>query len=142
MFIIFLPPLLYEAATGVSWKELWRWRRIIASFAFIVVFVTACSIALIANAFIPGFSLALGFLLGEIVSPPDAVSAKAIMKFVKVPDHIADVLEGENLFNDASSLIIMRFALIAIGTGQFVWYQAVGSFAWMISRRHRHRFRH
>lgn len=133
VFIIFLPPLLYEAAIGASWKELWRWRRIISSFAFIVAFVTACAIALVANALLPGFSIALGFLLGGIVSPPDAVSAQAIMKFVKVPNRIANVLEGESLFNDASSLIIMKFALIAIGTGQFVWYQAAGSFIWMIA---------
>lgn len=132
VFIIFLPPLLYEAASSVSWKELWRWRRIISSFAFIVVFVTACAVALIANAVLPGFSIALGFLLGGIVSPPDAVSAQAIMGFVKVPKRFASVLEGESLFNDASSLIIMKFALIAIGTGQFVWYEAAGSFVWMI----------
>lgn len=132
IFIIFLPPLLYEAAISSSWKELWRWRRIISGFAFIVVFVTACAVALVANAIIPGFSIALGFLLGGIVSPPDAVSAQAIMGFVKVPKRIASVLEGESLFNDASSLIIMRFALIAIGTGQFVWYEATLSFVWMI----------
>ncbi|MFN7688577.1 MAG: cation:proton antiporter, partial [Sphingobacteriales bacterium] len=71
IFIIFLPPLLYEAAWAISWKELWRWRRIIGSFAFVVVFLTALSVALVANAFIPGFTLALGFLLGGIVSPPD-----------------------------------------------------------------------
>ncbi len=132
VFIIFLPPLLYEAASTVSWKELWRWRRIITSFAFIVVFVTACSVAFVANLLLPGFSIALGFLLGGIVSPPDAVSAQAIMRFVKVPKRMANVLEGESLFNDASSLIIMKFSLIAIGTGQFVWYQAAGSFVWMI----------
>jgi CPA1 family monovalent cation:H+ antiporter len=75
IFVIFLPPLLYEAAWVTSWKELWRWRRIISSFAFVVVFLTAMSVAFSANAFIPGFTLALGFLLGGIVSPPDAVSA-------------------------------------------------------------------
>ena len=77
IFIIFLPPLLYDAAFNMSWKELWRWRRIVSSFAFIVVFLTALSVAFVANWFIPGFSLALGFLLGGIVSPPDAVSAGA-----------------------------------------------------------------
>ncbi len=85
IFVIFLPPLLYEASWTISWKELWRWRRISSSFAFVVVFLTAMSVALVANHFIPGFSLALGFLLGGIVSPPDAVSAGAILKFVKVP---------------------------------------------------------
>ena len=79
-----------------------------------------------------GFLGGLRFLLGGIVSPPDAVSAAAIMKFVKVPRRISAILEGESLFNDASSLIIVKFALIAIGTGQFVWYQATASFIWMV----------
>lgn len=133
IFIIFLPPLLYEAAWAISLKELWKWRRIIASFAFVVVFLTALSVAFIANAFIPGFSLALGFLLGGIVSPPDAVSTGAILKFVKIPRRISSVLEGESLLNDASALIIFRFALIAVATGQFVWYKAALSFGWMVT---------
>ncbi|NML37688.1 Na+/H+ antiporter [Chitinophaga sp. G-6-1-13] len=133
IFIIFLPPLLYEAAWANSWKELWHWRRIIGSFAFVVVFLTAISVALVSNAFIPGFSLALGFLLGGIVSPPDAVSASAILKFVKVPKRMASILEGESLLNDASSLIIMRFAMVAVATGQFVLHEAALSFVWMIA---------
>jgi len=132
IFIVFLPPLLYEAAWAISWKELWRWRRIISSFAFVVVFLTALSVAFVANHFIPGFSLALGFLLGGIVSPPDAVSAGAILKFVKVPRRMSSILEGESLLNDASSLIIFRFAMIAVATGQFVWYRAAFSFSWML----------
>ena len=132
IFIIFLPPLLYDAAFAISWKELWRWRRIVGSFAFIVVFLTATSVALATNYFIPGFSLALGFLLGGIVSPPDAVSASAILKFVKVPRRMSSILEGESLLNDASSLIIFRFALIAVATGQFFWLQATFSFVWMV----------
>ncbi|SFE34556.1 sodium/proton antiporter, CPA1 family [Chitinophaga sp. CF118] len=132
IFIIFLPPLLYEAAWTISWKELWRWRRIVSSFAFLVVFLTAMSVAFVANHFIPGFSLALGFLLGGIVSPPDAVSASAILKFVKVPKRMSSILEGESLLNDASSLIIFRFALIAVATGQFIWHEAALSFSWML----------
>lgn len=132
IFVIFLPPLLYEAAFAISWKELWRWRRIITSFAFIVVFLTASSVAVVANLFIPGLSLALGFLLGGIVSPPDAVSAGAILKFVKVPRRMSSILEGESLLNDASSLIIFRFALVAVATGQFIWTDAALSFCWMV----------
>jgi CPA1 family monovalent cation:H+ antiporter len=132
IFVIFLPPLLYEASWAISWKELWRWRRIISSFAFVVVFLTAMSVAFVANYFIPGFSLALGFLLGAIVSPPDAVSAGAILQFVKVPKRLSSILEGESLLNDASSLIIFRFALIAVATGQFIWYKAALSFSWMV----------
>jgi monovalent cation/hydrogen antiporter len=132
IFIIFLPPLLYEASWSISWKELWKWRRIIGSFAFVVVFLTAISVAFVANKFIPGFSLALGFLLGGIVSPPDAVSASAILRFVKVERRVSSILEGESLLNDASSLIIFRFAMIAVATGQFIWYNAAFSFGWML----------
>ncbi|MGO4771234.1 Na+/H+ antiporter [Flavobacterium sp. W22_SRS_FK3] len=132
IFFIFLPPLLYEAAWAVSWKEMWRWRRIITSFAFVVVFLSALSVALVANYIIPGFSLALGFVLGGIVSPPDAVSAGAILKFVKVPKTISSILEGESLLNDASSLIIFRFAMIAVATEQFIFSKAATTFGWMI----------
>jgi Na+/H+ antiporter len=132
IFFIFLPPLLFEASWTISFKEMKRWWRIIGSFAFVVVFFTALSVAVAANHFIPGFSIALGFLLGGIVSPPDAVSTAAITRFVKIPRATSAILEGESLLNDASSLIIFRFALVAVGTGQFIWQQAILSFLWMV----------
>ena len=133
IFFMFLPPLLFEASWSVSFKEMKKWWRIIGSFAFLVVFFTAFSVAIITNHFIPGFSIALGFLLGGIVSPPDAVSTGAIMKFVKIPKSFSSILEGESLLNDASSLIIFRFAVIAVGTGQFIWHEAAMSFFWMVT---------
>src|ERR1041384_1760354 len=60
IFFIFLPPLLYEAAWQTSWKEFWRWRRVIISFAFPIVIITSCVIAFVSSTFIPGFTLALG----------------------------------------------------------------------------------
>lgn len=132
IFFIFLPPLLFEAAWAISIKEMRKWWRIIGSFAFLVVFFTAFTVAIITNHFIPGFTVALGFLLGGIVSPPDAVSTGALTKFVKIPKSTAAILEGESLLNDASSLIIFRFALVAVGTGQFIWQDASLSFLWMV----------
>ncbi|MFD1141206.1 Na+/H+ antiporter [Larkinella insperata] len=132
IFFIFLPPLLFEASWTISFKEMRKWWRIIGSFAFLVVFFTALSVALVANQFIPGFTLALGFLLGGIVSPPDAVSTGAITKFVAIPKTTSAILAGESLLNDASSLIIFRFALVAVGTGQFLWQPAALSFLWMV----------
>lgn len=132
IFFIFLPPLLFEAAWSISFKEMKKWWRIIGSFAFLVVFFTAFSVALAANYLIPGFTLALGFLLGGIVSPPDAVSTGAITQFVKIPRSTSTILEGESLLNDASSLIIFRFALAAVSTGQFIWQQAAFNFLWMV----------
>ncbi|KIO77609.1 sodium:hydrogen antiporter [Pedobacter lusitanus] len=132
IFFIFLPPLLSDAAWSISFKEMKKWWRIIGSFAFLVVFFTALSVAIVTNHFIPGFTIALGFLLGGIVSPPDAVSTGAITKFVKIPKSTSAILEGESLLNDASSLIIFRFALVAVGTGQFIWQQATLNFLWMV----------
>ncbi len=128
VFFIFLPPLLYDAAWQMSWKEFWRWRRIIMSFAFPIVILTSCVIAFISNALIPGFTLALGFLLGGIISPPDAISATTIMRRVNAPKSMVNIIEGESLLNDASSLIVFRFALAAVITGQFHFSDAAGTF--------------
>ncbi len=132
IFVIFLPPLLYEAAWYTSWKDLWRWRRVISSFAFLIVIVTSLVVAVVSSALIPGFTLAMGFLLGGIVSPPDAVSATSVLKYVKVPKRLSAILEGESLLNDASSLIVFRFALIAVDTGRFVFHEAALSFVLVI----------
>lgn len=132
VFYIFLPPLLYEAAWQTSRKEFWKWRRVITSFAFPVVILTSCVVAVASYAIIPGFTLALGFLLGGIVSPPDAVSATTIMRQVKVPRSVVSIIEGESLLNDASSLIVFRFALAAVVTGQFHVGEAATSFLLVI----------
>jgi len=132
IFFIFLPPLLYEAAWQVSWKEFWKWRRVITSFAFPVVILTSCVVAFASYAFIPGFTLALGFLLGGIVSPPDAISATTIMRQVKIPKAYVSIVEGESLLNDASSLVVFRFALIAVITGQFDFGKATINFLLVI----------
>jgi CPA1 family monovalent cation:H+ antiporter len=132
VFFIFLPPLLYEAAWQVSWKEFWRWRRIIMSFAFPIVILTSCLIALISTWLIPGFTLALGFLLGGIISPPDAISATTIMRRVKISKSMVSIVEGESLLNDASSLIVFRFALFAVITGEFHFGEAALSFILVI----------
>ncbi|MBE9666848.1 Na+/H+ antiporter [Mucilaginibacter boryungensis] len=132
IFVIFLPPLLYEAAWNTSWKDFWKWRRVISSFAFPVVILTSCVVAFVSAALIPGFTLATGFLLGGIVSPPDAVSASAILKTIKVPKRFITIVEGESLLNDAASLVVFRFALAAVLTGTFVFHQAAIDFVLVI----------
>src|ERR1700744_6793509 len=132
IFMIFLPPLLYEAAWYTSWKEMWRWRRVISVFAVLIVILTSGVVAIVSKAWIPGFTLALGFLLGGIVSPPDAISATSVMRLVRAPKRLMHILEGESLLNDASSLIIYRFALAAVATGRFVFHEALVSFLLVI----------
>ncbi|SIS57964.1 sodium/proton antiporter, CPA1 family [Chryseobacterium ureilyticum] len=128
IFLIFLPPLLYEAAWYTSWNDFWKWKRPIGLLAFGLVFLTSLVVAYVSQALIPGFTLALGFLLGGIVSPPDAVAATTVLKGLKVPKRTIAILEGESLINDASSLIVFRFALAAVMTGVFSMHEATGQF--------------
>ena len=125
IFLIFLPPLLYEAAMHTSWPEFWKWRRSISLLAFGLVFFTSVCVAWFTSSFVPGFTLALGFLLGGIISPPDAVAATSVLKSVRIPRRGMVLLEGESLINDASSLIVYRFAIL---TGTFSMGTAVEDF--------------
>jgi len=124
VFVVFLPPLLYSAAWYTSWHDFWKLRRPIGLLGFGLVLCTSFAVAYFCHSLIPNFSLALGFLLGGIISPPDAVAATSVLQNLKVPKRVADVLEGESLVNDASSLIVFRFAMAAIVTGKFVFWQA------------------
>ncbi|UOR04614.1 Na+/H+ antiporter [Hymenobacter aerilatus] len=128
IFLIFLPPLLYQAAWETSWKDFWRWKRPILLLALGLVFFTSTLVAYASRRLIPGFTLPLGFLLGGIISPPDAVAATSVLRGVQVPRRITSILEGESLINDASSLIVFRFALATVLSGTFVWQEAISSF--------------
>jgi CPA1 family monovalent cation:H+ antiporter len=128
VFLIFLPPLLYGAAWVMPWSEFWKWKRAIFMLAFGLVVFSSVAVAFIAKWLIPGFTLGLGFLLGGIISPTDAVAATSVLKDLNVSKRLGSVLEGESLINDASGLIIYRFAMIAIVTGQFKFWDVSRSF--------------
>lgn len=128
VFLIFLPPLLFEAAWYTSWNDFWKWRRSIFSLGFALVLLTSLAIAYFSINILPGFTLAFGFLLGGIISPPDAVAATSVLKGVNMPKRGLTILEGESLVNDAASLTVFRFALAAILTGQFVFQKAATDF--------------
>ncbi|MBO9620413.1 MAG: Na+/H+ antiporter [Niabella sp.] len=128
VFLIFLPPILFSAAWQMPWADFWKMRRSISALGFGLVFFTSVIIAYLSHALIPGFDLALGFVLGGIISPPDAVAASAVLDRLKVPRTIANLLEGESLVNDASSLIVFRFALMAVLTSTFSFWDATRSF--------------
>lgn len=133
VFIIFLPPLLYSAAWNTAWNSFWFYKRPIIMLSLGLVVFTATAVAFASHALIPGFTLATGFLLGGIISPPDAVAATSIISKVKVSKRVVTVLEGESLLNDASSLIVFRFALAAIITGQFNFWEADIDFMRVVS---------
>ncbi|MDR6804226.1 CPA1 family monovalent cation:H+ antiporter [Dyadobacter sp. BE34] len=129
VFLIFLPPLLFEAAWTTSWKDFWARKESIFSMGFGLVFSTSLIIAYLSVTIIPGFTLALGFLLGGIISPPDAVATSSVLRGLSMPRRGITILEGESLVNDAASLTVFRFATITVLTGHFAPKEAVVDFA-------------
>lgn len=132
IFYIFLPPLIYSSAMALQLKETWSWKRVVLSFAFLVVFLTAAGVGVLAAWMVPGMTLATSLVLGGLLASTDAVSATSIMQQVKVPSRVSNILESESLLNDASSLITFSFALVAVQTGTFVVEEAALSFVWMV----------
>ncbi len=128
VFLIFLPPLLYEAAWFTSWPNFWKMRWPIALHGFGLVIVTSVIVAFVSEKLVPRFTLSIGLLLGGIISPPDAVAASSVLKFFKIPKKVKTVLEGESLVNDAASLTVFRFALAAVISGNFVFHKFGVSF--------------
>jgi len=128
IFLIFLPPLLYEAAWYTSWPNFWKMRLPIILHGFGLVLVTSVIVAYLSEKLIPRFTLSIGLLLGGIISPPDAVAASSVLKYFKIPKKVKTVLEGESLVNDAASLTVFRFALAAVISGTFVVEKAAAAF--------------
>lgn len=122
VFLIFLPPILYSAAWNTSWPDFKRAKRPITLLAVGCVIFTTCAVAWIAQYFIPGVGWPEAFVLGAIISPPDAIAATASTKDLAVPKRIITILEGESLVNDATGLIAYKYAVAAVAIGSFgIW---------------------
>jgi monovalent cation/hydrogen antiporter len=132
VFFLLLPPILAEAAFYTSWRDFWRLRRPILLLAFGLVTVTSTFVAILCVTFIPGMSWSVGFLIGAIISPPDAAAATSITRGMKLPKRVVQILEGESLVNDASGLTLYRFAVMSIAGAGFSWQQAAGTFLWIV----------
>src|SRR5688572_20322059 len=124
VFVILLPPLLYDAASRTSWHEFRTSIGPISALAITLVFFTTVAVAITAHYLIPGFSWPLAFVLGAVVSPPDAVAASGTIKGLGLNKKVITILEGESLVNDASALIAYRYAVMAVSTGTFIFWKA------------------
>jgi CPA1 family monovalent cation:H+ antiporter len=127
VFLVVLPPLLYPAAAFTSWRDFRANLRSISMLAIGLVLFTTTLVAYLAQYFLH-LPLAAGFVLGAIVSPPDAIAATAIAKRLRIPGRIVTILEGESLVNDATALVAYRLAVAAVATGIFSWGQAAEQF--------------
>ena len=131
VLLVILPPLIYSAGVAMSWREFKFNLRPIALLAFGCVLFTTCAIAAAAHYFLK-FDWAVGFLLGAIISPTDVVAPLAIARKLGLPRRIVVVLEGEGLANDATALVLYRFAVVAISTGTFSLERASETFVLIV----------
>ncbi|MGY3620001.1 NhaP-type Na+/H+ or K+/H+ antiporter [Bradyrhizobium sp. USDA 10063] len=131
VLLLVLPPLIYMAAVAMSWREFKNSLRPIVLLAVGCVIFTAAAVAT-ATHYLIGLPWNVGFLLGAIVAPPDVVAPLAIARRLRLPRRILVILEGEGLANDATALILYRFAIAAIVTGTFSLPIAIGEFAAII----------
>ena len=132
VLLVVLPPLIYSASVAMSWREFRLNLRPIILLAVGCVIFTAAVVAA-ATHYLIGLPWNVGFLLGAIVSPPDAVAPLAIARRLCIPRRVLVVLEGEGLANDATALILYRFAVIAITTGTFSLSKATGTFFMVVA---------
>jgi CPA1 family monovalent cation:H+ antiporter len=131
VLLIFLPPLIYSAGVAMSWREFKSNLRPIALLAVGCVIFTTCTVAAGAHYFL-GMDWAVGFVLGAIIAPPDVVAPLALARRLGLPRRLVVILEGEGLANDATALILYRFAVAAVATGVFSPTQASATFALII----------
>lgn len=129
VLVIFLPPLLMDGAWFIALRHLHRHMLGIIALAVGAVVFTTAVIALVTHMLVPSLPWAACAALGAIVAPPDAVSARAVLHNVRLPRRLSILLEGESLFNDASGLVLFRFAVAAGVTGMFSLVDAAQSFA-------------
>jgi monovalent cation/hydrogen antiporter len=131
VLLVMLPPIIYSSAVAMSWREFRFNLRPISLLAVgCVLFTTVATAA--ATHWLLGLSWPLGFLLGAIISPPDALAPLSIARRLEVPRRLLVILEGEGLANDATALVLYRFAVAAVSAGIFSLSQASGTFALIV----------
>src|SRR5687767_9120358 len=129
VLMIFLPPLLMDGAWFIPLRQLRTHLVGILSLALGAVVFTTAVVAAVTHALLPSLPWAACAALGAIVSPPDAIAARAVLQRVHLPQRLSILLEGESLLNDATGLVLFRFAVAAAVTGTFSTVDALGSFA-------------
>jgi monovalent cation/hydrogen antiporter len=132
VLLLVLPPVIYSSAVAMSWREFRFNLRPISLLAVGCVLFTTVAVAAAAH-WLLGLAWPVGFVLGAIVSPPDAVAPLSIARRMQLPRRILVILEGEGLANDATALILYRFAVAAVSAGVFSFGHAAETFAAIVA---------
>src|SRR5438067_8830552 len=132
VLLLVLPPIVYSSAVAMSWREFRFSLRLISLLALGCVAFTTVATAAAAH-WVLGLPWPVGFVLGAIVSPPDAVAPLSVARRMQLPRRILVVLEGEGLANDATALVLYRFAVAAVSAGTFSLGEATATFAAIVA---------
>jgi CPA1 family monovalent cation:H+ antiporter len=117
VFLVILPPLLFQAAFHISWREFKRNLLNIVMLAFGLVTFTILGSGAAVRWLVPGFDWRLGLVLGSVIAATDAIAATATAKRQGLPRRITELLEAESLVNDGSGLVALRFTLAMVIAG-------------------------
>jgi CPA1 family monovalent cation:H+ antiporter len=130
-FLLFLPPLLFLDGWRIPQDELFRDAATVLELALGLVILTIISVGFLVHWLIPSMPLPVAFALAAIVSPTDPIAVSSIAARTPIPRRMRHILEGEALLNDASGLVCMRFAVVAMLTGSFSLQAALLDFLWV-----------
>ncbi|WP_042223995.1 cation:proton antiporter [Oceanobacillus manasiensis] len=152
IFMVFLPALLFTSAYRFPVKTLRENKWVIGSLGtlglLLTVGVLGISIYFIGNFFV-SLSLTASLLVASILAPTDPVSVVSILKKSSSDEKIADIVEGESLLNDGTSIVLFTVFLemylhqTGFSIGSFVTeflYVALGGvaigaiFGWLMSK--------
>ena len=131
--LVFIPPLLFGDAFGAPKRELMALRGPILDLAIGLVFFTIVGFGYALHWLVPSIPLVVAFALAAVLSPTDAVAVSSIVDRNVVPARLMHILEGESLLNDASGLVMFRFAVAAALTGSFSFAAASLSFLYAVA---------
>lgn len=130
---MFIPPLLFADAVAAPKRELLALRGPILDLAIGLVFFTIVGLGYALHWLVPSIPLVVAFALAAVLSPTDAVAVSSIVDRNVVPARLMHILEGESLLNDASGLVMFRFAVAAALTGSFSFAAASLNFLYAVA---------
>ncbi|MDR2714931.1 MAG: cation:proton antiporter, partial [Coriobacteriales bacterium] len=117
--VLFIAPLLFEDAIKADKPTLWSLKRPILLLALGLVFLTTVSVGSFVHFFIPAIPLAAAFALAAALAPTDALAVISLGETTTIKPQKRAILQGEALFNDASSIVSFQFALAVLAVGPF-----------------------
>lgn len=126
ILLIFLPPLLFEAAFILDLRSLWSVRVGVTALA-----LPGVLLAMVVGGAIVHWALGLewtfALLFGAIVAATDPVAVLATFRQLNAEKRLTVLLEGESLFNDGMALGLLAALVHSVDHG-FSFGSAVGLF--------------